>query len=1016
MAVLLAAALAASGGQASGQVSRELFGLPVESIAYTCDGPADAGEIANLTAFRIGRPLSEDDAGATIQNLFATADFANILIAAVPAPDGGVAVTVHLWRAYRVGHIAFDGRSHMSRESMLRVVPLQERGPFDAAALAEGTNALERRLATEGFIHARVDPEVTFDSVTFTAEVAYRIDAGVPAVVAPPVWDGEIAPYTEETLAARLKLKVGGRYREAAARNAADRLRKFLLEEGRFRAAVDLIVAEPTEDGTAIRPVYRVAVGPQFEIDATGIKEKRVRSEFLALLDAQSFDEDVVVQWTDTTRQNLQEKGRYRAQVEAATEGQDPVTLRVRIDEGAKYAVETITFAGNASVSNETLRDLIVTRERGLPVIRNGYLVDGDLERDTDAILAYYQTRGWIEAKVAKPVVTDAPKPGRLDVAFRIVEGPRTFVASRDVQGADHLSPAEVDAAISIRDGQPFNPSAVRLDASNLTTRYWNTGWREASVRGHWTLSADKTKVDVVFNVDEGVRTFFGKTIIRGNAVTETSRVDRQIAWKEGDPYSEEKIADTQRNLARTGAFRSVEIRPQPADPNTEEHTVDIELSEARRLSLLYGVGYQYAPGATNPNDPFATAGITYRNLFGRMQSVNFEVQYAPISQRGYAIANFVEPYLFNTDFPLNVGAFASREPIQDVDINRLGAFIESVRQFGALRVGLRYSYQYIKPTDPQDISKIALEKYPLSAFPVQQSAIVPSLLYDRRDDVLDPHKGYYLSLAGGYAFPFLSATAQYGKVSGQAASFWSVPGGVLAASFRAGGIYGKLETVPIAEKFFAGGSSSARGYDTNLEGIPATLGPDGHIDNAADITVDYNTQATLPAAQTPNAQPCATLYPIQAQQNPVLAQYDCSPGPRIVGGNSFVAMGLEYRLPIAGNLGLSLFYDLAQVWATPGAINLNIGGSNGLTQSVGLGLHYMTPIGPLRLEVGRPVVLETIPFQITRTVLPDGHTLCDSTAKPGTETSCIMAPGQGVTTPTVKQTARVFLSIGYPF
>ena len=118
--------------------------------------------------------------------------------------------------------------------------------------------------------------------------------------------------------------------------------------------------------------------------------------------------------------------------------------------------------------------------------------------------------------------------------------------------------------------------------------------------------------------------------------------------------------------------FRSVEIRPQPADPNTEEHTVDIELSEARRLSLLYGVGYQYAPGATNPNDPFATAGITYRNLFGRMQSINFEVQYAPISQRGYAIANFVEPYLFNSDFPLNVGAFASREPIQDVDINRL--------------------------------------------------------------------------------------------------------------------------------------------------------------------------------------------------------------------------------------------------------------------------------------------------------------------------------------------------------
>jgi outer membrane protein insertion porin family len=569
---------------------------------------------------------------------------------------------------------------------------------------------------------------------------------------------------------------------------------------------------------------------------------------------------------------------------------------------------------------------------------------------------------------------------------------------------------------VSIRLGEPFNPNAVRQDASNLTTRYWNTGWREASVKSHWALSADKTKVDVAFTVDEGVRTFFGKTIIRGNAVTETSRVERQVAWKEGDPYSEEKIADTQRNFARTGVFRSIEIRPQPADPDNQEHTVDIELSEARRLSLLYGVGYQYAPGATDPNDPFATVGLTYRNLFGRMQSVNFEVQYAPISQRGYVVANFQEPYLFNSDYPVTVAAFASREPIQDVDINRLGTFIESVGQFGSLRVGLRYSYQYIKPTNPEDISTIALEKYPLSAFPVQQSAITPSLLYDRRDDVLDPHKGYYLSMAGGYAFPFLSATAQYGKVSGQAASFWSVLGGVLAASFRAGGIYGKLQTVPIAEKFFAGGSSSARGYDTNLEGIPATLGPDGNINNAANLTVDYNTQATLPAAQTPGAEPCATLYPVQAQQNPVLAQYDCSPGPRIVGGNGFVAMGLEFRLPIAGNLGLSLFYDLAQVWANAGAINFNIGGSSGLSQSVGLGIHYMTPIGPLRLEVGRPVVLQTIPFQITRSVLPDGKTPCDNSPNAPADTACVMSPGPGGTAPTVKQTARIFLSIGYPF
>ena len=540
--------------------------------------------------------------------------------------------------------------------------------------------------------------------------------------------------------------------------------------------------------------------------------------------------------------------------------------------------------------------------------------------------------------------------------------------------------------------GEPFNPSAVRQDAAALTNRYWNTGWREAAVRDRWTLSPDKTKADVVFGVDEGMRTFFGKTIVRGNAQTELKRILRQVTWKEGDPYSEEKISDTQRNLARTGVFRSIDVRPQPVDPSNEEHTVDIDLSEARRLSLLYGVGYQYASGASAPSDPFATAGISYRNLFGRMQSVSLEVQYAPVSGRGYVVANFLEPYFFDSDVPFTAAAFASREPIQDIDVDRFGVYFESVKAFGKLRAGLRYSYQYIAPTNPQDLSTIIIDKYPLSAFPIQQSAIGPSLLYDQRDDVLDPHRGYYVTLAGSYAFPFLAATARYGKVSGQAAHYWSILGGVLAASARAGAIYpqavlSKGDTVPVAEKFFAGGSSTARGFDTNLEGIPGS-------------TVDYSTQATV--AQPNSGKNCAATYNF-----PNAAAYDCSPGLRIVGGNGFAAFGLEYRFPIAGNLGLSIFYDLAQVWARPGQIHLTLEGhgpDQGLRQSIGIGIHYMTPIGPLRREVGRPVEERTVPFAVTTAEgTVDGK---DCTAA----SPCTLGYGS------TKETGRIFLSIGYPF
>jgi outer membrane protein insertion porin family len=998
LAFLLAAA---GGGLAGGQeVDSALLGRRVDSLGFTSDGPVDEEEIAGLVSIEAGKPLTEEETGSTIRNLFGTARFSNVLVAAEPAADGGVAVTIHLWLAFRVRSISFEGKSGVSREDLRRVVPLTDGDPFNARALAEGASAIARRMLSEGYLHPSVDPDVVFDRQDFSTRIVYRIVSGEPASTAPPFFDGKIEPFTASQLMEETKLKPGKRYREEKARDDAERIRKFLLRQDRLKASVELIAAEPTDAGE-LRPVYRVSVGPLFEFEVSGMKEKKVRKEILALLEGQSFDEDVLASWVDSTRQQLQRQGHYRARVTGeAPRNADPVVLRISVEEGPKYAVEKITFQGNASVSSETLDGLLVTRKKGLPLLQKGRLVDSVLEDDVSAILGYYQTRGWIDARVTKPKVTEGSKPDLLDLTIRVEEGPRAFVASRRIEGADHLLPADVGRLLSVSVGQPFNPTAVRQDVASLTSYYRNDGWREATVQDHWTLSEDRTKADVEYRVVEGERSFFGKTIVRGNAVTRLPRIERQVAWKEGDPYSDDKIAQTQRNLARTGVFRSIQVRPQPVPSEGDTVNMDVDLSEARRLSLLYGVGYQYSPGATSPNDPFAIVGLSYRNLFGRMQSATFEVQYAPISKRGYAIANFTEPYVFNSDVPLTVAAFASREPIQEVDINRAGGFVESVRLFGHLRVGLRYSYQYIAPTNPEDLSTIIIENYPLSARPIKQSAIGPNFFYDMRDDVLDPHKGYYLSLAGGYAFPFLGADAWYGKVSGQAAHFWSILGGVLGASFRAGAIYPvavvtKGDTVPIAEKFFAGGSSTARGFDTNLEGIPGT-------------TVDYSTQATWTGGSNGN---CANTYP----NSPDAAYYNCSPGPRIVGGNGFTAMSLEYRYPILGNLGVSLFYDLAQVWQNVGDMNFGIDTSDraglfpdkrtGLRQSVGFGIHYMTPIGPLRFEVGWPLPAQTIDFAVTRTQDINGNE-CKS-GEPGCEP---IAFGS------VKQTERIFLSIGYPF
>jgi outer membrane protein assembly factor BamA len=130
----------------------------------------------------------------------------------------------------------------------------------------------------------------------------------------------------------------------------------------------------------------------------------------------------------------------------------------------------------------------------------------------------------------------------------------------------------------------------------------------------------------------------------------------------------------------------------------------------------------------------------------------------------------------------------------------------------------------------------------------------------------------------------------------------------------------------------------------------------------------------------------CAPTYPD-------LPDRDCDAGPRIVGGNGFLGVNAEFRFPILGNLGGTVFYDAAQVWKRPGDIHVAFEGDDGLRQGFGVGLRYLTPIGPVRVEYGWPLEARTVPFRV---VDEKGNDL-----------------GFGGTR---KEKGQFFFSIGYPF
>ena len=149
-------------------------------------------EVSRLIEVKAGQPLTDDATSATIRNLFATRQFSDIRIDARDTP-GGVAVTVDLFRSYRVWPIKFSS-APVARAELRRVVGFAEGSVFDAGAVALGAAAIKRRVSEEGYLLAKVTPETFFDPATFDARVLYRIEAGKPARAAAPFFDGKIEP------------------------------------------------------------------------------------------------------------------------------------------------------------------------------------------------------------------------------------------------------------------------------------------------------------------------------------------------------------------------------------------------------------------------------------------------------------------------------------------------------------------------------------------------------------------------------------------------------------------------------------------------------------------------------------------------------------------------------------------------------------------------------------------------------------------------------------------------------
>jgi outer membrane protein insertion porin family len=781
--------------------------------------------------------------------------------------------------------------------------------------------ALQDLYRDQGYLKAEVRIEVQTDPLRKTAAVVFRCTAGQRATVGSIVFEGEAAlPFTQAELESGIDSEPGGRYLAQTVREDADRLRTWLVRKDYRLAEVDAARSTVNADSTQVDLVFPLRLGPKvvFELEGADLKKLK-RHDLLPFLSDEGYDEALVLQSIDLIRKEYQSHGYYHVKVDRDEERSEAeLRLRFTVDPGEVYTLDELAFSGNTEITSDRLQELVTTTPHRLLRPGSGRLIDEVLKEDLANLRSFYALSGYSAAKVGPEKVVESGD--RLLVEVPIVEGPRTTLAKLRFEGLESIPEDKVRPQLPLADGGAYHPLLLDDTVNAVRSLYQDEGWEAAQVSPIVTWNGEHTQADVTLQIFEGPRSRVDRVVVRGYRRTRPEVVRRSIDLDPGEPVSPRRLLEVQRGLYRLGIFSRVDVTTAHSGEDESQRDVLVRVEEGHMQRYSYGLGYDSEDGLRG------LIGYSHANLFGRALGLQLD---ARASQRENLFRVLVrQPYVGRFDVPVTYSIFYTEEEREGFNSQRRGTQAEAARVINDVRYGLLYNYRIVDVELPSEEAPPPEIERDLQN--IRISSLTPSMLIDHRDDPINATRGWSGAAQLEWAAPLLSAEETFLKFFVQGT--WQRTfgrGGVLAASARVGAIEPLSDAappdpslpagfesaeIPISERFFAGGRTTNRAYARDLLGIRGE---------------------TLCVKHEPDMPQC-------------LAEGDDENDFDPIGGDGLALANIDYRFSIAGGVGGIVFVDLGNVWQRWQDIN-----PSEAKGGVGVGIRYLSPIGPLRLEVG---------------------------------------------------------------
>ena len=650
------------------------------------------------------------------------------------------------------------------------------------------------------------------------------------------------------------------------------------------------------------------------------------------------LDRSKVSEGVEKVRKLYTEQGYLNASVDfaVATEANNQVSVVLDIAEGTRLLIKRISFEGNKAFSEAELKDLLGTKEEWIfSFFTNRGVLDRDMLTNDVAILTnHFNDNGYVENKIDEPVIIRARD--RLEVVFRVNEGAQYRVGKVEIGGDLIEDGKKMLQGVKLTTGQIFRGSRLRDDVTSIGDSYANKGFAFAQVDPVTQVDVTKKVVDIALVITKGPPVYFNRVSVTGNSKTRDKVVRRELLVNEQELYSGLKVTQSRNALQRTGYFEDVQLNTKKTDqPDTLDLVVDVK--EGATGTFQVGAGYSSGDGF------LFNANVSEKNFMGRGQGMsgNFSLG----SRRQDYVVSVNDPYFLDSKVGVGLDAFNNTRKYTDFDEKKLGFGVNSsyplkdfswpffaggktdadltakdkasdkltLWDFSRANLSYDFTRENIKNVSATAAQSIQDEKG-LSL----TSSITPGLSYDSRDHFFNPTEGTKLALSSKLAG--LGGDSRF--IKNDLSARWHYPllkdpnwGGsyvlALGGSFGYGVGFADRKgqnDLPLFERYFGGGINSVRGFTER------SLGP--RAPSGCTVTNGVTT---------------------------------CT-GTDVVGGDKSAVLNTEILFPVMEQYGLRgvAFFDLGN--------SFNSFDFGDLRRSVGIGGRWMSPFGPLRVELGFPL------------------------------------------------------------